>query len=152
MGSVSSGTCAPTGLIRQPVDNRKLPSACLADVFAPGGLRRSEPQRTNISERDRDISFHSENLWAIGKRRPMPNALVVTFRPGAACWRLYSLRSTLLTMSWTKSIGKTHASGDLLRRAILLNVGFENPVEHVDSPEANRYLSDRVSVRRKEVW
>ena len=49
--------------------------------------------------------FHSVNLWAMGKRRPMPNALVVTFRPGAACWRLYSLRSTLSAMSRTRLSG-----------------------------------------------
>ncbi len=48
---------------------------------------------------------HSKNLCAMGNRRPMPKAFDVTLKPGAACWRLYSLRSTLLTMSRTSSIG-----------------------------------------------
>ncbi len=55
------------------------------------------------NEKNRGSKSHSENLCAMGKRRPMPKAFVVTFRPGAACCRLYSLRSTLLMMSFTNS-------------------------------------------------
>ena len=36
----------------------------------------------------------STYFWAIGIRRPSPKARLVTFNPGAACSRLYSLRST----------------------------------------------------------
>src|SRR6185312_14086528 len=57
------------------------------------------------SGRQKQTEFHPENLCAIGIRRPTPKALVVTFNPGAACWRLYSLRSTLLTISCTSSSG-----------------------------------------------
>ena len=55
--------------------------------------------------------FHSVNLCAMGKRRPMPNAFVVTFRPGAACWRLYSFRSTL-TQCRAPAPADTHFLGD----------------------------------------
>src|SRR5262249_15664230 len=37
---------------------------------------------------------HVGVLCAIGTRRPLPNAFIETFRPGAACFRLYSARST----------------------------------------------------------
>ena len=35
---------------------------------------------------------------AMGRRRPVPNARVVTFNPTGACLRLYSFRSTMRTM------------------------------------------------------
>ena len=37
----------------------------------------------------------SGDLWAIGMRRPVPNAFAETFRPGAACRLLYSERSIM---------------------------------------------------------
>src|SRR5215472_2877267 len=43
---------------------------------------------------------------AMGKRRPIPNDLWVTFNTGAACWRLYSDRSTRDTIFSTSSSGK----------------------------------------------
>ncbi len=46
-------------------------------------------------------------FWAIGKRRPMPKALEVTFSPGAAYWRLYSLQSIFLAISVTSDRGKS---------------------------------------------
>src|SRR5258706_519707 len=45
--------------------------------------------------------YLSPSRCAIGRRRPMPKALVVTRRQGGACLRLYSLRSILRTMSRT---------------------------------------------------
>ncbi len=38
---------------------------------------------------------HTPVLAAIGKRRPEPKAFGEIFNPGAACWRLYSARSTI---------------------------------------------------------
>jgi len=38
--------------------------------------------------------FQSTYLCAIGIFRPIPKARLVTFKPGAACSRLYSFRST----------------------------------------------------------
>jgi phosphoenolpyruvate carboxykinase (GTP) len=45
------------------------------------------------------------NLWAMGMRLPIPKALEVTFSPGGAWRRLYSLRSTLTRTSFTISAG-----------------------------------------------
>ncbi len=68
------------------------------------GLREQQGRARQRGERTEYL--HSKNLWAMGNRRPIPKALVVTFRPGAACWRLYSFRSTLFTMFRTSSIGR----------------------------------------------
>src|ERR1700683_850209 len=43
---------------------------------------------------------------AMGNLRPMPKDLEVTFSTGAACWRLYSERSTRRTTCWTRSSEK----------------------------------------------
>ena len=58
----------------------------------PGKLR---PQQAPFRQgKPRPAPPHSTNRWAMGIRRPLPNARLVTFRPGTACARLYSLRST----------------------------------------------------------
>ena len=49
-------------------------------------------------------------LTAMGNLRPMPNDFEVTFSTGAACWRLYSERSTRRTTCWTSSRGNPCAS------------------------------------------
>src|SRR5438552_3963236 len=49
-------------------------------------------------------------LAAIGKRLPYPNALAEIFIPGAACWRLYSLRSTMRTTRRTKAMSNPLSS------------------------------------------
>src|SRR6202049_1657137 len=67
-------------------------------------------QHRHRQQENEQNQFHSVYLWAIGKRRPMPKALVVTFSPGAACWRLYSLRSTLVMMFRTRSSGRDNSS------------------------------------------
>lgn len=41
------------------------------------------------------MSIDQENFAAIGIRRPTPKARLVTFRPVAACLRLYSFTSTM---------------------------------------------------------
>jgi len=45
------------------------------------------------------LTLQSTYFCAIGMRRPTPKARLVTFKPGAACSRLYSFRSTRL---WTQ--------------------------------------------------
>jgi hypothetical protein len=67
-------------------------------------------------------------------RRPTPKARGVIFRPGAACLRLYSLRSTLRATSLTT------ASGSPARRGrggeAFLDVALEDGVEHVVGRQA----------------
>jgi len=48
-----------------------------------------------------------ENFWARGKRRPTLKALLVSFRPGGACLRLYSFWSTRSATERTRSRGKS---------------------------------------------
>src|SRR5580658_2185389 len=52
--------------------------------------------------------FHvsSLNFWAMGIRRPIPKALVVTFRPGAIWRRLYSFWLIFPKISRTKGASK----------------------------------------------
>ena len=106
----------------------------LADLLAPGRLRAQHGRAQNHERDAQRYLFifeysYSEYRCAMGKRRPMPNALVVTFNPGAACWRLYSLRSTLFAMS-----PPVRAAGACFRRsarrAVLLDVRFENRIQH----------------------
>jgi hypothetical protein len=47
--------------------------------------------RYNTALADGTRRYRSAKRWAMGMRRPRPKALVVTFRPGAAWRRLYSL-------------------------------------------------------------
>ena len=61
----------------------------------------------------------------------MPKDLAVTLSTGAACWRLYSLRSTSLTTRRTSSRSTPRLGGDLLWRFVALDVGFEDGVENV---------------------
>ena len=61
----------------------------------------------------------------------MPKDLEVTLRTGAACWRLYSERSTRRTTCWTRSSGKPFFCGNALRRLVALDVGFEDGIENV---------------------
>ncbi len=56
------------------------------------------------------------NRWAIGMRRPMPKALLVTRRPGAAWWRFHSLRSTRRTMRRTRASSNPRATISGLER------------------------------------
>ena len=105
-----------------------------ADLFAAGVLRDEDGGGGEASDEEsgeREAFFHSEYLCAMGKRRPMPNALVVTFRPGAACCRLYSLRSTLSAMSFTRASGSSSSSGDLLGSFVVLDIGAQDGVEDV---------------------
>src|SRR5579883_2952754 len=66
-------------------------------------IRRVLRGKQNTNSKEIDKKFHSVNLCAIGKRRPTPNAFGVIRNPGAACCRLYSLRSTFRTISRTSS-------------------------------------------------
>src|SRR5262245_39919380 len=52
------------------------------------------------------LRYQKSALAAIGKRLPYPNALGEIFIPGAACWRLYSLRSTMRMTLFTISRSK----------------------------------------------
>ncbi len=74
----------------------------------------------------------------MGKRRPTPNALVVTFKPGAACWRLYSLRSTLLHDAFHQPDVQAQAIGDLARRTVLLDISLAESGRERRIREANR--------------
>jgi hypothetical protein len=82
---------------RTGIQNQNAAVGC--DRERHGKIQRERGHRGEQKKND----FHPENLCAMGIRRPTPNALVVTFNPGAACWRLYSLRSTLLTISCTRA-------------------------------------------------
>ena len=46
----------------------------------------------------------------MGMRRPLPKAREETFSPGAACWRLYSLRYTIRATSSTVDRSKPRAA------------------------------------------
>ena len=67
----------------------------------------------------------------MGKRRPTPKALVEILMPGAACCRLYSLRSmrrmTTRITSASKPVSATISGGGFQIADIL----FEDAVEHV---------------------
>lgn len=57
-----------------------------------------------------DIGGYTCTLTAMGNLRPIPNDLRVTFSTGAACWRLYSDRSTSRTTCWTSVSGNPFCS------------------------------------------
>src|SRR5437773_1406512 len=54
-------------------------------------LNQRHRRRTGVSAPHR----YEPVLAAMGKRRPEPKAFGEIFSPGAACWRLYSARSTI---------------------------------------------------------
>ena len=59
----------------------------------------------------------------------MPNDLEVTFRTGAACWRLYSERSTRRTTCSDEIERKTVLGGDALRSLVALDIGLDDGIE-----------------------
>ena len=61
----------------------------------------------------------------------MPNDLEVTFRTGAACWRLYSERSTRRTTCWTRSRENPCSAAICFRSLVALDVGLDNGIENV---------------------
>ena len=66
----------------------------------------------------------------IGRRRSRPNAFGVILIPGGAWRRLYSARSTMRITSSTTSAGQPR--GDhLLAALVALDIGLEDPVEHL---------------------
>jgi hypothetical protein len=71
--------------------------------FLPRGHLTPQPHdRTKLQQRPLLTgSGYGTNRCAIGKGRPNPKAREVIFNPGAACFRLYSLRSTSSAISFT---------------------------------------------------
>ncbi len=67
----------------------------------------------------------------MGKRRPTPKALVEILMPGAACWRLYSLRSIRRTTKLDHLWVKASERGDLLGGFQVVDILFEDAVENV---------------------
>src|SRR3974390_1953915 len=104
------------------------------NAFLVGHRRDAElkPIRTPEHRRD-DGKFHqlnqlrsknlasgsqtvTRNRWAMGMRRPMPNARGDTFSPGAAWRRLYSLKVILLMTSLTTAASNPRSViSDLLK-------------------------------------
>ena len=81
-------------------------------ALAPKGWSKEMAKVTchsSIGQHARAPLGYSRNLWAMGMRRPMPNALVVTRRPGAAWWRFHSLPSTKRMMRRVVSASKPSA-------------------------------------------
>ena len=138
------------GLQRPAAVEQKPPPSSGPDLLA--WRRRLGNQRINAPQgrtSRRCCVFHSVNLCAIGNRRPIPNALVVTFRPGAACCRLYSLRSTLLMMSRTSAISTSSLVRDFRGALRLLHVALQDSDPGRRIRAENRYLSGRAAVPRK---
>src|SRR5207249_2371322 len=78
----------------------KLGSGDVASGEAPHdrlGHQRQAEREKPVGEAHR-YGMLSRQRWAMGIRRPSPKAFDVIRRPGAACLRLYSLRSTRWTM------------------------------------------------------
>jgi hypothetical protein len=73
---------------------------------ARGIPRRCAPRNDNEDPQGPARRDQGTNFWAMGKGRPKPKAREVIFSPGAACLRLYSLRSTLRVISRTRSRGR----------------------------------------------
>src|ERR1043166_9329892 len=73
---------------------------------------RRFPAEFFLNETPRPIratGHDSRYRWAIGIRRPTPNALLVTFNPGAAWRRLYSFESINRTIRFTVGASKPPA-------------------------------------------
>src|SRR6185295_10555582 len=73
-----------------------------ADVFKN---RRNDSTKWSGADR-RWVLTYTSSLAAMGNRRPYPKAFAEILRPGAACWRLYSARSTMRITRRTTSISK----------------------------------------------
>ena len=69
------------------------------------------------------------NFCATGIRRPMPNARGDTFKPGAACRRLYSLKLILFTTSLTTAASKPRAD-DFRLAQIFHDIQIQNRVQN----------------------
>ena len=67
----------------------------------------------------------------MGNLRPMPKDLLVTLRTGAACWRLYSTALDQMHHLLDEFQGKSVCLGDLLRRFIAFDIGFEDRIENL---------------------
>jgi len=61
----------------------------------------------------------------------MPNDLEVTFKTGAACWRLYSERSTRRTTCWTSSRGNPYALAICSGGFVAFYIGLKDWVENL---------------------
>ena len=61
----------------------------------------------------------------------MPNDLEVTFKTGAACWRLYSRALDQAHHLLDEFEGKSVCLGDLLGGLVALDVGFENRIKNL---------------------
>ena len=66
----------------------------------------------------------------MGIRRPTPKARLVTFRPRAACLRLYSVRSTR-RMTLLHHLGVEAGGDDLVGAQFFLDVPVEDRLQHV---------------------
>ena len=91
--------CQPVSLLRWLKDNRPGVVESTRWVFEVKDYIRfmltgeAFAEATDYSGSEDTRLSYSSNLAAMGMRRPMPKALEVIFRPGAACRRLYSFLS-----------------------------------------------------------
>src|SRR5262249_4654033 len=112
--SAAVGRAAPVAGWEAGADSFFAAGAAVVVLRGDGGFFATAPCATadtlpRVERRIRAIilSFfigQISDFWAMGKRRPKPKALGVIFNPGAACWRLYSLRSIMrmtLRTNWT---------------------------------------------------
>ena len=112
---------------RRPEDARGLrerKSHRVSRAMHRGGARAQSARRETAANRSakppgRQQEEETERLdqrvqltyfCTMGIRRPTPKASGVIFNPGAACLRLYSLRSTLRAMSLTTAGSKPRAA------------------------------------------
>ena len=104
--------------------------------------RRSCERRTSCEEPG--ISFHGyrergsspvyltpSSTCAIGMRRPLPNAFVETFSPGAACCRLYSARSICRAMPATSASGAPASRATAAGGLVPFDESLEDAVEEL---------------------
>src|SRR6266446_8872812 len=85
------GCCATANETRRRTTEQQSQKRCIVPFL------RADP---NSQRRPKQSSFififhYTPVLAAMGKRRPEPKAFGEIFSPGAACWRLYSARSTM---------------------------------------------------------
>ncbi len=96
-------------------DGRGPPAVFLPTRLAGG--HRAPNENLNygcVSKRTSQSTY----FCAIGMRRPSPKARLVTFNPGAACSRLYSLRST---RRWTQRTVFSSNPRPMISRALKLS-------------------------------
>ena len=87
----------------------------------------------------------------MGIRRPMPNARGETFKPGAACRRLYSLKLILLTTSFTTA-GVKAARNDFRLAQVFHHIQIQNRIQHFIRRQRILVRLVRAATPRSAVW